>query len=153
MPTEQLLYHRIIHKGFQNSKITRAIEEIVNYIPTVEKELDTLKQITLNNVEATAVAKTAIDLRFDTSVHDVNPQELLVVHRVEDTEPTAFNIYNRVEEAIINGGINLKHKISQKIVRSKAITSIDEKSRLNKELYKIMQKLASFQQREMALAA
>jgi len=153
VPTEQLLYHRIIHKGFQNSKITRAIEEIVNYIPTVEKELNTLKQITLNDVEATAVAKTAIDLRFDTSVHDVNPKELLVVNRVEDSEQTAFNIYNRVEEAIINGGINLKHKISQKTVRSKAITSIDEKSRLNKELYKIMQKLASFKQPAMALAA
>lgn len=153
VPTEQFLYHRIIHKGFQNSKITRAIEEIVNYIPTVEKELNNLKQITLNDVEATAVAKTAVALRFDTSIHDVNPQELLVINRVEDSEPTAFNIYNRVEEAVINGGVNLKHKISQKVVRSKAITSIDERSRLNKELYKIMQTLTSYKQQSIALAA
>lgn len=152
VPTEQLLYHRIIHKGFQTSKITRAINEIVNYIPTVEKEMDKLKQITLNDVEATAVAKAAIDLRFDTSVHDVNPQELLTINRVEDSLPTAFNIYNRAEEAIINGGVYLKNKVSQKIIKSKAITSIDEKSRLNKELYKIMQNLASFKEIPLMVA-
>ena len=152
IPTEQLLYHRIIHKGFQNSKITRAIDEIVNYIPTIEKEMDKLKQITLNDVEATAVAKAAIDLRFDTSTHEIDPQELLVVNRIEDSVPTAFNIYNRAEEAIINGGIYIKHKISQKVMKSKAITSIDEKSRLNKELYKVMLNLASFKEKPLMVA-
>ena len=153
IPTEQLLFHRIIHKGFQTSKITRAIDEIVNYIPTVEKEIENLKQITLNDIEATAVSKAAIAIRFDTSTHDINPQELLTVNRDEDSVPTAFNIYNRLQESIINGGVKLKHKVSQKTVTSKVITAIDEKSRLNKELYKTMLNLASLKSEQYLIAA
>jgi len=151
--TDQLVFHRIIHKGFQSSKITRAIDEIVNYIPTVQKEIENLKQITLNDVEATAVSKAAIDIRFDTDTHEINPQSLLTINRIEDFSPTAFNIYNRVQEAIINGGIKLKHKVSQKVQTSKAITAIDEKSRLNKELYKTMLNLASLKSEHYEIAA
>lgn len=153
IPSEQLMYHRIIHKGFQKSKITRAIDEIVNYIPTVEKEIENLKQITLNDVEAIAVSKAAINIRFDTSLHDIDPQELIAINRDEDSLPTAFNIYNRIQEAIINGGVKLRHKISLKTVTSKAITAIDEKSRLNKELYKTMKKLASLKSEPHMMAA
>jgi hypothetical protein len=139
--TDQLMYRKIIHKGFQNSKIARAIEEMVNYIPTVEKEIEQMKQLTLNEVEALALSKTAIDIRFDSTKHDINPQELLTINREEDSIPTAFNIYNRLQESIINGGIKLKSKVSQKIITSKSVTAIDEKIKLNKQLYKTMQNL------------
>lgn len=151
--TDQLMYRKIIHKGFQNSKITRAIEEMVNYIPTVEKEIEQMKQLTLNDVEAVALAKTAIDIRFDSSKHEINPQELLTINREEDSMPSAFNIYNRVQESIINGGLELKDKLTQKVIKSKSITAIDEKIRLNKQLYKTMQNLMSLKSQSYQMAA
>lgn len=151
--TDQLLYHRIVHKGFQESKIKRAIAEIVNYIPKVEKEFELMKQTTLNDVEALALSKTAIDIRFDTSKHDVNPQELISIKRDADAEQTAFNIYNRLQESIVNGGIKLKHKESQKITTSKTITAIDERSRLNRELHKTMQNFMSLKSTTYQMAA
>ncbi|PHR69909.1 MAG: hypothetical protein COA66_13860 [Arcobacter sp.] len=144
--TDQLMYRRIIHKGFQNSKITRAINEIVNYIPTVEKQIEQMKQITLTDIESLALSKAVIDIRFDSSKHDVNPKELLKIKRKEDSFPSSFNIYNRLQESVINGGIKLKSKTSQKITTSKAVTSIDEKIRINKELYKTVQNLILFKQ-------
>ena len=147
------MYRKIIHKGFQNSKITRAIEEMVNYIPTVEKEIEQMKQLTLNEVEAVALAKTAIDIRFDSLKHDINPKELLIINREEDSIPTAFNIYNRVQESIINGGLELKDKLTQKVIKSKSITAIDEKIRLNKQLYKTMQNLISLKSQSYQMAA
>ena len=145
---DQLKYHRIIHKGFQKDKIIRAIDEIVNYIPTVEKEIEAMKKVTLNDVESLALSKAALEIRYDTSKHDIDPQELLKVNRSDDFEPTAFNIYNRIQESIINGGIKLKHKLTQKVATSKSITSIDEKIRLNKSLYKTMQNLISLKSDE-----
>jgi hypothetical protein len=151
--TDQLMYRKIIHKGFQNSKIARAIEEMVNYIPTVEKEIEQMKQLTLNEVEALALSKTAIDIRFDSTKHDINPQELLTINREEDSTPTAFNIYNRLQESIINGGIKLKSKVNQKIITSKSVTAIDEKIKLNKQLYKTMQNFMSLKSQSYQIAA
>ena len=151
--TDQLMYRKIIHKGFQNSKIARAIEEMVNYIPTVEKEIEQMKQLTLNEVEALALSKTAIDIRFDSTKHDINPQELLTINREEDSIPTAFNIYNRLQESIINGGIKLKSKVNQKIITSKSVTAIDEKIKLNKQLYKTMQNFMSLKSQSYQIAA
>lgn len=151
--TDQLMYRKIIHKGFQNSKITRAIEEMVNYIPTVEKEIEQMKQLTLNEVEALALSKTAIDIRFDSAKHDIDPQELLKINREEDSIPTAFNIYNRLQESIINGGIKLKSKVNQKIITSKSVTAIDEKIKLNKQLYKTMQNLMFLKSQSYQIAA
>lgn len=151
--TDQLLYRRIIHKGFQKSKIKRAIEEIVNYIPTIEEEFEVMKNTTLNDVEALALSKTAIDFRFDTDKHEINPQELLTINRGEDSIPTAFNIYNRLQESILNGGIKLKDKFSQKVTTSKAITAIDEKIRLNKQLHRTMQNFMSLKTEPNMLVA
>jgi len=150
---DQLMYRRIIHKGFQKVKITRAIDEIVNYIPTVEKEIEVMQHTILNDVEAAALSRAALEIRFNTDTHEINPQELLVINRAEDSEPTAFNIYNRIQESIINGGIKLKNKINQKVSTSKNITSIDEKIRINKALYKTMQNLISFNTEPYLMAA
>lgn len=151
--TDQLLHRRIIHKGFQSSKVKMAIEEMVNYIPSVEKEFEDMKNTTLSDIESLALSRTAIDFRFDTSKHDINPKELLVINREADLYPSAFNIYNRLQEAVINGGINLTDKLSRKVIKSKSITAIDEKIRLNKLLHKTMQNLMSLKSENYQMAA
>lgn len=151
--SDQLMYRRIIHKGFQSSKVTMAIEEMVNYIPTVEKEFEDMKNTILTEVESLALSKTAIDFRFDTSKHDINPKELLTINRPEDAFPSAFNIYNRLQESIINGGIKLKNRLNQKTTTSKSVTAIDEKIKLNKKLHKTMQNLMSLKSENYQIAA
>ncbi len=153
IPSEQLMYHRIIHKGFQTSKVQRAIEEIVNYMPQVEATIEDWKQHQLSDIAALSLAKASIDIRFDTSVHDVKPIELLTINRPEDSAPTAWNYYNRIHESIINGGLKIKNKLSNKITTSKSITSIDEKTRLNKELYTTVQNLVSLTSNPSLMAA
>ena len=153
IPSEQLMYHRIIHKGFQTSKVDRAIQEIINFMPQVESTIEDWKQHQLNDVEALSLAKAAIDIRFDTSIHDVKPIELLKINRPEDTESTAWNIYNRVQESIINGGVKIKNKVSNKTTTSKLITSLDEKTRLDKELYTTVQNLVSLTSNPNLIAA
>lgn len=151
--TDQLMFRRIIHKGFQTSNVKRAIEEMVNYIPTIEKEFEEMKNTTLNEVESLALSKTAINLRFDTNKHEVDPKELLTVNRESDAYPSAFNVYNRLQESIINGGINLKDRLSNKVVKSRAVTAIDEKIKLNKKLHKTMQNLMSLKNQSYQIAA
>lgn len=126
---------------------------MVNYIPKIEKEFDAMKNTTLSDIESLALSKTAISLRFDISKHDVNPKELLSINREEDAYPSAFNIYNRLQESILNGGIKLKDKLTQKVTTSRPITAIDEKIKLNKKLHKTMQNLMLLKNQSYQMAA
>ena len=49
--------------------------------------------------------------------------------------------------------LELKDKLTQKVIKSKSITAIDEKIRLNKQLYKTMQNLISLKSQSYQMAA
>ena len=49
--------------------------------------------------------------------------------------------------------LELKDKLTQKVIKSKSITAIDEKIRLNKQLYKTMQNLISLKSQFYQMAA
>ena len=67
-----------------------------------------LKAIELTPIEAESLASAAIDIRLDTSKHSMEVEDVLQVNRDEDELPTAWNYYNRCQEAIINGGLRAK---------------------------------------------
>ncbi len=133
--SEQFMFHRIIHKGMQTFKIERAIEEIVAYMPKVEKQIAELKSIQLTPVEAKSLASAAIDIRLDTSKHSMNPEDLLKINREADEAPTAWNYYNRIQEGIINGTIKAKNLLTNKSYTTKPIKAFSENIRINKELH------------------
>ena len=119
--SEQFMFHRIVHKGMQTFKIDRAIQEIVSYMPKVEKQIAELKSIELTPIEAQSLASAAIDIRIDTSKHSMEADDLLEINREADEAPTAWNIYNRCQEAIINGGIKAKNLLTNKTYTTKPI--------------------------------
>ena len=63
------------------------------------------------------------------------------------------HLADRTKNLIINGGLELKDKLTQKVIKSKSITAIDEKIRLNKQLYKTMQNLISLKSQSYQIAA
>ena len=50
-------------------------------MPAMEQEIATFKRISLSDNEQRSLANAAIDLRFDTKKHLVDPDELLTIHR------------------------------------------------------------------------
>ncbi len=153
VPSHSFQHHSIIHSGFQDHKIGTAINEVVSFMPAMDKRIELFKSITLSPAEQKSFAKAAIDIRFDTDVHSISEEELLQIHRVEDEEPTLFNIFNRVQESIINGGIRGHNKLTGKNITSKALTSIDTRLKLNKELWSVTDMIASCKAPALAMAA
>jgi methionine-rich copper-binding protein CopC len=153
VPSHSFQHHSIIHSGFQDHKIGDAISEVVSFMPTMEEKIELFKSITLSPVEQKSLAKAAIDIRFDTEVHRIAENELLKVHRIEDENPTLWNIFNRVQESIIGGGIKGHNKQTGRNITSKAITSIDSILKLNKELWSVTDMIASYKQPSLTMAA
>ena len=56
--------------------------------------------------------------------------------------PTLWSAYNRIQEAMIRGGVKMKNLITNKTFTSKAINGIDATIKFNKELFEAVQQVA-----------
>jgi len=150
--SEQFMFHRIVHKGMQSFKIEQAIQEIVSYMPKAEKQIAELKSIELTPIEAESLASAAIDIRLDTAKHSMEVDDVLQINRTADEAPTAWNYYNRCQEAIINGGLRAKNILTNKTYTTKPIKAFSESVRINKELYTTVQNLVALKKSYEPLA-
>jgi len=73
VPSHTFVSTSIIHSGFQDNKIQTAIQEVTEYMPKMEEEIENFKSINLSPIEQYSLAKAAIDLRFDTKKHKIDP--------------------------------------------------------------------------------
>lgn len=153
IPSNTLSHHSIIHSGFNIEKVYKAIEEVTSYMPKIERQIESFKDIELNPIEQKSLANAGIDIRFDKEVHDVSTDEFLKIHRSADEKPTLWNVYNRVQEAMIRGGIKGKNKTTGKAFTSKAVNAIDTNIKLNQELFSTVQTIASLKMPNLQIAA
>jgi hypothetical protein len=153
VPSHTFAHHSIIHSGFNFEKVKMAIDEVTAYMPKIEKQIEAFKTIELNPIEQKSLASAAIDIRFDTEIHSIDSNELLKIHRTADEKPTLWNVFNRVQEAIIRSGIKGINRDTKKHFTSKAINAIDANLKLNKELFATVQMMASLKSPNYQLAA
>jgi len=153
VPSQSFVHHSIMHKGFNLSKVNNAISEVVSYMPKMKEQIESFKCISLSSLEQHSLASAAIDIRFDRKLHEVSSNELLIVNREEDEDNSLWTVFNRIQEAIIRGGIKGKNKHTGKSFTSKAITAIDANLKLNKELFTTVQNMAMLKSQDYAMAA
>jgi methionine-rich copper-binding protein CopC len=153
VPSHSFQHHSIIHSGFQEHKIGAAINEVVSFMPAMEEKINLFKNINLSTAEQKSLAKAAIDIRFDTDIHHIAEDELLQIHRTEDEDPTLWNVFNRVQESIIGGGIRGYNRKTGRNITSKAINSIYTRLKLYKDLWSVNVMIDSYKQPHLALVA
>jgi hypothetical protein len=153
IPSHTFVQHSIIHSGFNLSKVSTAINEVVSYMPKMEQEIEKFKSIYLSELEQHSLAKAAIDIRFDTDIQKVETQELLYVQREEDDNASLWSVFNRIQESIIRGGVRGSNRSTGRAFTSKPITAIDTNLKLNKELFSTVQMIADLKSPSYLMAA
>lgn len=143
VPSHTFMHHSIIHKGFNFEKVDCAIDEITAYMPKMNCEIDRFKAIRLSPIEERFLARAGSDIRFDSSLYLVDENEFLKVNRKEDLDNSLWSVFNRVQEAMIRGGVRGVNRESGKSFTSKPINAIDTNLKLNKELFETVQKVAN----------
>jgi Domain of unknown function (DUF932) len=133
---------RIHHRGQIEQLVSQIVQKALTNLPKVLQQAERFKQIKLDNEERLHFVQDAIELRFDGEKYAVNPSELLYARRSAQREPTLWNTYNVVQEALIRGGIRQQRRDGSRI-RSREVTSIDENIRLNKALWTLAETTAS----------
>ena len=142
VPSKSFVHASIVHVGFTQEKVKNAINEVTSYMPKIKEIVATFKSISLTKAEEQMLANAAIDIRFDTNTHYIKADELLKVNYEEDYVPTLWSAYNRIQEAMIRGGVKMKNLITNKTFTSKAINGIDATIKFNKELFEAVEQVA-----------
>jgi len=144
--------YKIKHLGDRDNDVLMAINNITAFKPQLEAKIHTLEAIRLSNAEKVSFAKSALPLRFDEHL-EVDHNDLLVPHRIEDEHNDLYTILNVIQENMLRGNISGVNKETGRRFTSREITSIGKDVDVNQGLWNIAERIASIKEPSLALAA
>ena len=148
--------HRIKHIGFKELTVANAVEDIVNYLPQMKEKIETYQNILLSPMEQLSFAKAAAAVRFNLDDVAVDYNSMLETHRDADAGNSLWEIFNKIEESSIKGGIRGHNRTTKRNFTSKPIKSIDSTIEIGQKLFGLADKIATIKsnhQPSLALAA
>lgn len=136
---------KVQHSGNIVDRVIEGSYSIINDMPKVLEQVESMKAITLGNHEQHAFAKAALELRYPTneagnSRAPIEPDQLLKVRRYDDQTNTLWNTFQRVQENFIKGGLRGTGTTGKRTT-TRAIKSVTEDVRLNKALWMLAETL------------
>ncbi|MGM0519841.1 MAG: DUF932 domain-containing protein [Campylobacterota bacterium] len=144
--------YKIKHLGDRDNDVANAVSKITAVKEKLLDKIKTLSSIKLSNLEKQTFAKLSIPLRFEEHL-EINPNDLLIPHRVEDEKDDLYTTLNTIQEHLIRGNISGVNKQSDRRFTSKEIKSITTDTQVNKGLWDIAEKIASIKEPHYKIAA
>jgi hypothetical protein len=93
------------HRGSKSDLVVNAAMTLVDKIPTVLGKVGEMQKRVLDFKEVGSFAEQALAIRYPENP-PVSPVGLVQIRRDEDREPTLWNVFNRIQENLLNGGMN-----------------------------------------------
>jgi len=133
----------IKHVGYASSDAQEAGQLLFKELPLLTDKVSSMRGTHLHYEEAAAMAKSAAMLRWPVDATHALPfdsVELLKSHRRCDDDTNLWNIFNRIQENLLRGGIRYR-TASNKKQRTRQVNSINEDIRLNKALWALAESM------------
>jgi len=144
--------YKIKHIGERDNDVHTAIANITAFKPKLEAKIDRFESIVLSQSEKESFARSSIQLRFEEHLK-VNPTDLLIPHRDEDTKDDLYTVLNVIQENLLRGNISGINKATGRRFTSREVTSIARDVDVNQGLWDIAERIASIKEPNLALAA
>lgn len=128
---------KVPHKGNVGERVVSSAYEVLDGFTRVVEEREGMQALTLNAGEQSAFARAALELRFDTDngkAAPVTEAQVLAVRRFEDRANDLWTVTNRVQEALVRGGIEGRLANGRRAA-TRAVQGIDQNVRLNRALW------------------
>lgn len=137
---------KIGHRG--NNVVNDVIEASYTVVKEAENKfpaIEDMRQIRLAPPEVTAFGQSAAMLRFDDDqINDDTVRNVTHSRRMADNEPTLWNVFNRAQENLINGGFSNLSRDANNNLRSRRVrevNGIDGNVKLNKALWTLAESM------------
>jgi len=139
---------RLVHKGYSFDAVQKLVTDFMAEIDTALTKVTAMKRTQLTDHQIMQFAKQAALLRFKAASYNedniadvVDIDEILEVTRPEDAGNGLYEVYNRVQESLING--NYHYKLGTKHRKGRTIKSFKQNIDVNKKLSEIAFELAA----------
>ncbi len=128
---------KVPHKGNVGERVVSSAYEVLDGFTRVVEEREGMQALTLNAGEQSAFARAALELRFDMDngkAAPVTEAQVLAVRRSEDRADDLWTVTNRVQEALVRGGIDGRLANGRRAA-TRAVQGIDQNVKLNRALW------------------
>lgn len=126
---------KIKHIGMVDEKLELAIAAVLGKVGELNQSIDKLTSTTLTDLQVAQFERKALDLRFGQTTFLTST--IGQSRRPVDDSPTAWNVLNRTQENVINGGFKFGPKSARKV------SSPAKLAELNSALFSEMLQLVS----------
>ena len=134
---------RLRHSGLSLSEVLGATDRLLEQAPAVIARVRDWSRIPLTHAAQEAFAARALRLRWSEAAFRVPVENVLEVRRQADAGTDLWTVFNRVQEAVVRGGIPVRSVEKQApFRRARAITSPLLQLELNAGLWQIAEEVA-----------
>ena len=134
---DDLYRYEVAHLGDAYKEALGFADMMTNELDNLRGVIDMWSSVQLTNGQTHSFAKQAAEIRFgEHSAKSYQPESLLAVQRPEDKGNTLWQVFNRVQENTMRGGV-VGENANRRVVRSRAMTAINPSIEYNSRLWNL----------------
>ena len=131
---------KVRHYGYDFETIKGAVNELVAQIPDYLKQVEDMKAKELEREQMMEFARKAAMLRFSNVTEDaiekvVDLDDFLESTRKEDDGNGLWEVFNRIQEKVVNGKFN--YSFSKKDRKARPVKGFKQQVKLNQDLWEL----------------
>jgi hypothetical protein len=125
----------IRHMGYTFEALREQVLAMINSLPNLVQKINTFRDTPLSDEQMTEFALKAASLRWKNKNIQIDVVELLASERNEDNGVNLWNVFNRIQEKLVNGGIS--YTKGNKTRKVRALKNFTADINLNSELWQL----------------
>ena len=131
---------KVRHYGYDFETIKGAVNELVEQIPDYLKQVDDMKEQKLEREQQLEFARQAAMLRFTNTTEEaiekiVDMEDILESTRKEDDGDGLWEVFNRIQEKIVNGKFD--YALGKKERKARPVKGFKSQVKLNQGLWEL----------------
>lgn len=134
---------RVRHKGQIVDNVIEGAFEVLDGFKLVREVRDDMRAITLAPAEAAAFGRAALALKYEsdaTKPAPITETQLLAPRRTADAGSDLWSTFNRVQENIVQGGLQMKSTNGRRM-STRAVAGIDSSVKVNRALWMLAEEM------------
>lgn len=130
----------IRHMGYTFDELRTQVLGMIDTLPNLVNKINTFRNTELSEDKITEFAVKAAMLRWKNQDVRINVDALVASQRNQDNGPNLWNVFNRIQEKLVNGGINYYN--GKKTRKVRALKNFTADLQFNGELWKLAEEYA-----------